>query len=563
MKKISLIPVALFFSLSLQAMDINDPSDMLYRDIEFWQEQGYYRHIPDLKPYSAQLILSLLNQVIQKGTTRDREIAQYYSSQIDRGFRFDPALELSTRCGREIFGESRITLDLGLKGMLSDTLSLWGDVSGSGVLKREDPDYYMYGDTVPYGQRLLANRKEDAGSVAGVDLMGGTSSMLSYGTADLHGNFGIYRSSFGPFLQDGIVISDEAYQQAHYELTWRKNDFSYTMLMLSLIGSSNTGSDNYSNDASALGDGDLDTTYNKTMVLHSYSWAPFSWLDLGFFESVVYGERFEPVYLLPFSYLFYSQGYAGFADNSLMGLSFRTLLPYKTEVNGILYVDDMNFNEMMKFNFNTKMKMALETGASWSPGQSWLHKISMDYTAVMPYMYTHYDWHSDYEATDFNPDNYSHLGGNLGTTLSPNSDRINLTSNWRLDKTSEVVLFGNWMRHGNASSKLSGAEFSDVETDGSLYDNGINDSGDLFFQKTLPFLTQDVLEKVLQVGLEYTTSLDMPFQDDKRYYGMDISLGYTYERIWNSGRDSSNGNAPEEGNDETNTYFHISFRVFL
>ena len=559
MKKKGLILIIVLLGFCLQAMDINDPSDMLYRDIEFWQEQGYYRHIPDLKPYSAQLLLSLLDLVILKGSSDEKEIARNYRDQIDREFHFDPALEVSTQYGCGAIGESRVTLDVGLKGMLSDKLSLWGNVSGSGVLRPEEPEYFMYYDTVPYGQRQITNRKEDAGSIASIDLMGGSSSMLSYGTADLHANFGFYRSSFGPFLQDGIVISDEAYQQGHYELTWRNKNFSYTMLMLTLIGSSNTGSEFYSNAPLVVGDDDLDTTYNKTMVLHSYSWAPYSWLDIGFFESVVYGERFEPVYLLPFSYLFYSQGYVGFADNSLMGLSFRSLLPYKTEVNGILYVDDVNFNQIFKFKFNTKMKIAMETGASWSPGKSWLRKISMDYTAVMPYMYTHYDWHSVYNADDFNPDNYTHWGGNLGTSLSPNSDRINLTGNWRLDNTSEVTLFGNWIRHGNASDSTGATQ----NNDGSIFDNGIDSAGELFFQDSLPFLTQDVLEKVLQVGVEYTTCLDMPFQDKERLYGMDMKLGYTFERIWNSGRDSSNGYSPEKGNDETNSYFHISFRFFL
>jgi len=219
----------------------------------------------------------------------------------------------------------------------------------------------------------------------------------------------------------------------------------------------------------------------------------------------------------------------------------------------------VNFNELVKFNFNTKLKIAIETGASWSPGNKWLRKISLDYTAVMPYMYTHYDWHSAYNSTDFNADNYTHNGGNLGTSLSPNSDRINLTGSWRLDDSTELSFFGNWIRHGNASEDTGAS----VHADGSIFDNGIDLNGELYFQDSLPFLTQDVLEKVLQFGIGFTTTVDMPFQDVKRYYGMEMSLGYTYEMIWNSGRSSGGTYSPVEGNDEMNNYFSVKFRVFL
>ncbi|MDC7221292.1 MAG: hypothetical protein PQJ59_15255 [Spirochaetales bacterium] len=571
MKKSFIVGLGMLLSLSAFSLDIIDPSDMIYRDIEFWDEQGYFKQLPDIRPYSAQLILVLLDQVMEKGTADDARLAKTYYDEINQGFRAEISAQGSTYYGNDGIGDTTGSLILDIRGMLGDKLSIWGEVNANGVLFNEDVDYYMYDDDVPYGERYVVNTKEDAGSFMGIDLMGGTSSMLSYGTDKLYTNMGFYRSSFGPFQEDGVVISDEAYQQGHFELTWLDEYFTYSMLMLSLIGTDNTGEEHYGEiDGESYDDDDTndedddDDTYNKFLVLHSYSWAPYKWLDVGFFESVVYGERFEPVYLLPFSYLFYSQGYSGFADNSLMGLEVTTKLPENIEFNGIVYVDDVNFNEMVKFNFDTKMKMALETGLSWSPGLSWLRRLSMDYTAVMPYMYTHYDWHSTYDANDFNADNYTHNGANLGTTLSPNSDRINLTGYYRVNDASELKLFGNWIRHGNASDGIDYDNPADeVETDGSIFDNGIDDYGELYFQDSLPFLTQDVLEKVLQFGLEFNTTVDMPFQDIERYYGMEMTVGYTFEMIWNSGRNSSNGYAPEEGDDEVNQYLSLTMRFFF
>ncbi|MDC7222664.1 MAG: hypothetical protein PQJ60_02920 [Spirochaetales bacterium] len=564
MKKIFILGGLFCLSLSLFSLDILDPSDMIYRDIEFWDEQGYFKQLPDIRPYSAQLLLVLLEQVIEKGSADDARLAQKYYDEINQGFRAELSLEAESYYGVSGLGDTLGTLNLDLRGMLGEKLSIWGSLSGSGVVNNDDVDYYMYDDDVPYGERYITNTKEDAGSFMGIDLMGGTDSMLSYGTDELYANFGFYRSSFGPFSEDGIVISDEAYQQGHFELTWLNDYFSYSMVMLSLIGTDNTGDSNYGEIDGSTEDDD-DDTYDKFMVLHSYSWAPYKWLDIGFFESVVYGERFEPVYLLPFSYLFYAQGYSGFADNSLMGLEFTSKLDHNIELNGIVYVDDLNFNDIVEFNFDTKMKMAFETGASWSPGKKWLRRLSMDYTAVLPYMYTHYDWHSDYDANDFNADNYTHNGSNLGTTLSPNSDRINLTGLMRINDTSELTLYSNWMRHGNASDSIdtSSSDFDEVSLDGSIYDNGIDDYGNLYFQDCLNFLNQDVLEKVLQFGAQFTTTVDMPFQDTKRYYGMEMTVGYTFEMIWNSGRNSSNGYAPEEGDDEVNQYLSLKMRFFF
>jgi hypothetical protein len=561
MKKKALLFTGLFLFIltSITAIDIIDPSDIIYEDLEFWDEQGYFKQLPAIRPYPSQLILSLLETVIEKGTADDARLAQSYYDEINQGFRAETSAGVSSYYGRSGLGDTTGTLELDLRGMLSDKLSIWGELSANGTVNDDDVDYYMYDDDVAYGDRVVSTTMDDAGTFMGIALAMGTSSMLSYGTDELYVNLGLYRSSFGPFSGDSIVISDEAYQQGHFELTWLKDNFTYSMLMLSLIGTSNTGSTYYNDDDDD--DDDNDTIYDKYLVMHSYGWSPKNWLELGFFETVVYGERFEATYLLPFSTLYYLQGYSGFSDNSLMGLDFSIDLPHQLEYNGILYVDDLNFNEIVSLNLNTYMKMAFQTGASWSPNKSWLRRLSLDYTAVFPYMYTHYDWHSEYDADDFNTDNYTQNGQNLGTTLSPNSDRINLTWDYRMNDTTQFSFFSNWMRHGNASD----GEDDSANGDGSLWDCGIYDDGEYYFDDFLPFLTQDVLEKVLQFGVDFSTTVDMPFQDTKHYYGMELSIGYTFEMIWNSGRDSGDDASfePKEGEDEVNQYISLSMNFFF
>ena len=556
----------LLLASSLFALDITDPADRIYNDLEVWQEKGYYRHIPEIRPYPTQLLLELLDRVIARGDAMDRAIAADYRVLIDKPLNLEPEMEVETRYGRDQVGETNGTLNFKIKGILDrdDKVAVWGNVSANAILKYDDPSYYMYYDTLPYGERTEENWVSDSGTIAGISLYSGSAAMLSLGSSTLYGQMGLTRSSFGPFYDDGVVLSEEAGEQGHYELTWRGNDFSYSMLFLALVGTDYEG------------DGSFPEKY---LAMHSYNWAPFDWLDLGFFETNVWGKRLEPLYMMPFSYLFYDQGIIGFDDNSLMGLKFRSLLPRRVELNGVLYVDDVGFNDLIKFNFDTKIKIAFEAGASWTPADEKLHKISLDYTAVFPYMYTHYPWgwggnDSAYAAesnngtpsdgTDdyffyqtMNADNYTHNGENLGTSLSPNSDRIALKSNWRLDKDTQITLTGNFMRHGNASSNKT--DDAAVQ-DGSIFDNGNDENGVDTTADECNFLNQDVLEMVLQTGIEFNAVVDMPFQDPHRYYGTEFTLGYTFERIWNSGR-GYNGD-PQSGVDELNHYISFKMRVF-
>ena len=113
------------------------------------------------------------------------------------------------------------------------------------------------------------------------------------------------------------------------------------------------------------------------------------------FESVVWGGRFELLYMLPFAVHYYTQGFAGFPDNSFIGVSGGIKLPESVRVDFIAYFDDMAFNDLIKLNFNTRMKFAFQTGVSWTPNLRYLTRLGFDAMMVTPYTYTHADGKSD------------------------------------------------------------------------------------------------------------------------------------------------------------------------
>lgn len=563
MKRLHILVIILLLlcSYNLISLDLSRADDMIYRDLEYWQERGYIHHLPPLKPYSTQFVLELLESVIEKGRDRDRELANTYKEALSTKFNLNLIATAEMTMKNSDLGQSRAGASILSNGFIADRLTYWAQLSGSGIFRHEKGYYYTYKNSSPYGERIHYDFVEDSGKVAGISLMSGFHNMLSYNNdSGLYLNTGIYNSSFGTGSDDGIVISSEALQQAHFDLLWYRDNFSFTSSFMEIVGTDNTGGNKFT---------------EKYLYMHSYNWFPTSWAELSFFESVMAGGRLEPLYLIPFSYLFYSQGFVSFADNSFMGLGARAELPYDLEWNGMIYTDDLGFNDLVKFDFDTKLKLSYETGLSWSPGYKWLRSIEGSYTAVMPYMYTHAIWHESKVGPDginsaeqYNIDNYTHNGENLAVSLSPNSDRVELIFLINPKEKIYLDLKGTFIRHGNASvegsQNLPDPDVNDeVPNDGSIFDTGIDEDGELYFQHANRFLSQDVLEKVLQLGFTLNAEIPMPAMDDKEHYRMKLLLNYTHEWIWNSGRDSSYGYEPVEGNDEQNQYVHVGIEFIF
>ena len=88
----------------------------------------------------------------------------------------------------------------------------------------------------------------------------------------------------------------------------------------------------------------------------------------------------------------------------------------------------------------------------------------------------------------------------------------------------EIDLWFKFMRHGNVSE---GFEEDGVVSDGTVFDDGILSDNTITFYRPSRFLTQDVIEMVLQLGFTIDCYLDIP------YVNAHVRTGYTYQYIWN------------------------------
>jgi hypothetical protein len=490
---VAAVALGLMFMASLSAQVIHDPNDAIYRDIDRWSVRGYISgSLPLIRPYPAQLIDELLTQVIDKGNGEAREKAAYYKKNIAPGSRpIHPGLTAT------------------IEG-LDDDLAALGSGSLDGVLRINDwigASYSMFAYlstktpgneyAVPEAYSPFPDLVTDDANIGPFKIMQNWTSALGIGKPDFYFQSGLNRTGIGPFYDNGVVAGPQAARAGHFSLNYRRPTWSFEMLMLALSASNDLGEEMFP---------------EKFFVFHSFNFNPLPNFEFGFLESVVWGGRFETLYLIPFTNLFATQSLSGdFGDNSFLGFHIRWNAPYNMQVKGQFYVDDFHFNDIVRLQFNTKYKLAAEAGIVWAPDTGPLAILSADYTMVFPYMYTHWNTPDSarYDPVKPNYLNYSHMGRNLGTDLEPNSDRISVRTSWRTLPNLDVSLGAYLTRHANASDNVPTDGYNqgfdkDEYHNGTIFDDGDTAEGNNYSH--LRFLIQDTIDTRLagRVGVTWT-----------------------------------------------------------
>ncbi|MDR2102959.1 MAG: hypothetical protein LBP42_02530 [Treponema sp.] len=501
--------VLLVFLLSgLSAQVIHDPNDPIYKDIDQWALRGFITtSLPFIRPYPAPLLDSLLSEAVRNGNPEAQKKAAAYQAAIAPGSRMiHPGITGSIE-GQdgELAAEGAPSIDglVRLRDWISGSYSFFV----YGLTKTPGNELNVPGTYSPYPDLI-----SDAAEIGPFKIMPDWTSLMALGNAGFYFQAGLGRSAFGPFYDNGTIIGPQAGRAGHFSLNYRQPSWSFEMLLLSLIAS---------ND---FGEGDFPEKY---LVLHSINFNPRPNLEFGFVETVIWGGRFEFLYLPPFIQLFAAQSMSDFGDNSFIGFHLRWNPIRNTQVLTQLYVDDLHFNNLIRFKFNTKYKLAGELGLQWAPPEGPLSSLSADYTLVFPYMYTH--WNTR-EKDRYNPDIpnyvvYSHKGRNLGADLEPNSDRIILKSLWRTLPNLDLSLSAYFTRHGNPSLDAD-MDFTGERHDGSLFDDGVpRDNTNNY--STLHFLTQSTLDIRLAGGLGLSWFLPLA------YGTISLNADYVLEYGWN------------------------------
>lgn len=502
-----------------------DPNDFFYSDLIRWEAKSLVSGLPAVRPYPLQIVKQILQTVIEKGDSTQRDIAKnHYERFFGRSVSFGGKSEavIDTAGSRKQFG---LAIAMDVNHFIEDRSSISGSFQGWAINKIHSqeilPDLYV-------SEKDLIEDNSKVGPLYILPLM---NTSVCYGTTEYYLNVGVMRGSFGPVHENGVVLGSQAFHTGQYSFVANKEQWGFSSSLFSLVATSALPVDTTKNPDTQFFSG-------KFLALHSLDYKPFPWFSISLFESVIYGNRFEPLYLIPFSTYLTSQAMVGYEDNSWLGGMF-TLKPFSgLKIDGVLYADDIGFKDIVTLQKDQKWRIAGQLATSFSPVKSGLlNLVSLDYTMVTPYAYSHKEG-EDYDFTAPNYLNYIHAGTPLGASLQPNSDRLHLQLSVTPLEKLDVTFIGTLVRHGNINENMGqkwvreyvSNKDIDYITDGSVKNSSASKVGHAFNYST-PLLAQDTIQYIWQTGFDIQTKL--PVLKTGGY--MLFKIGYRFEYNINSG----------------------------
>ncbi|MCI1207886.1 MAG: hypothetical protein LKF96_00365 [Treponema sp.] len=574
--KIMLLAVFSILCFPLAAQICVDPGDQFYVYAEKWETEGLVEHLPQIRPYPAAVVKKILQTVIEKGDGQESATAAAYYKKLTGN-----AFNLSVEGGATYKG-SIVNHKLSDDKQISGETAVSGDILFNKLLSMSY-DLGVYGnnasttdsDVTPQYQNNTRDTIEDSTSVGPLDFNIDMNSNVAFGTDKVYVAAGLNRSGFGPFLNSGIAINDTSFHSANMVFSYQGKKWSYTEMLASVGASLNNGTST-----------GQEYTGEKYFMFHAIKLNLLPKFDLTYYESCIYGKKFDASYVVPAPFMAI-QGINGASDNVQMGLigeyQFSKSAKFVTDV----MVDDIAMDDIVKLNFDTKIRIAGQTGIVYAPKSSIWNLLLMNYTVVTPYTYSHWEYDDEYNKTftseTYNYSSYTNHGICIGSSLYPNSDALSFSANFTPARNFSLTLTSLFARHGNEYESLTDDErtaiFDYNRDNGTVYSTDGSTSTQQMFTggshidtawDSLNFLTQDHIMYTCQMGFtgEYTFA-------HLRFGSVSLKAGYTFEYIHNKGVDeplftgsSEYSDAEDEYetwvsnlHDEFNNYISVSLKL--
>jgi hypothetical protein len=215
-----------------------------------------------------------------------------------------------------------------------------------------------------------------------------------------------------------------------------------------------------------LGDTLLDKKY---MAMHHLSLNVNRWLNLGVFESVVYGRKniFEMQYLNPVIFLRYAEGNLGSEDNALAGFDFKANVAHHFQFYGQVLLDEFVLSQVLHNGDSWVNKWGVQLGAKYIDAFGIKNlDLQFETNRVRPFTYSHFNGIADY--TSYNQPLAHPLGANfqefIGIARYRPSKRIYLNG----------TLIYYYQGLDSAGKNYGGNPFESYNTRGGLTPSSIN-----------------------------------------------------------------------------------------
>jgi hypothetical protein len=159
------------------------------------------------------------------------------------------------------------------------------------------------------------------------------------------------------------------------------------------------------------GDNLLDRKY---AAMHHLSMNVTKWLNIGLFESVIFGRRnlFDFEYLNPIIFLRHIEGTVGSPDNALAGIDFKANAAHHFQFYGQLLLDEFLVHEIIKGNGFWANKYGYQLGAKYIDAFNISNlDLQLETNRVRSFTYSHDDSVANY--THYNQPLAHPLGANF------------------------------------------------------------------------------------------------------------------------------------------------------
>lgn len=531
MKKYLLFSVFFCLCSAFFAQVSVDPSDNFYRQVERWETLGIIEKQHSLRPYPLPVVEKILKSVIETESQNESSLAkQIYEEVFNRSWKL--LFEGSVYGAKKESFSKRAMAKYGVEGDISflNVFSAGWQLDFLSDLFPETsvlPEYQYFPYFFADGRgSKLKNYMECDGNLA-IKING------------FYFQTGLNHNSFGNFYEDSLTLNPSAKHSANFVLSYMGKNWNYTQGVFCLTAT--RSSENILEDPGKYP--------FKYLMMHSVDWNISKKISLSFYESIIYGQKFNISFAVPMLYMV-TQGVTGYSANNLfMGGSFVYSPVPSLSFNGDLYLDDIGFTGLKEYK-DIKLHCAGALGVKYVPeNNSVIQLVKAGYTLVTPFMYSH--CHNDDNGNavgmgDVNYQIYTTGGTPLGSNLPPNSDRIALKVELAPVSGLSVKVGGAFIRHGNVTESLTKEEQISLlaspagfyATDGSINQHSAyGENGDTKKDRYMDsadnrtmILTQPTKEYTFQTDIEIGWKLP-PSKAGK----FEITAGYTFEYIKNYG----------------------------
>ncbi|MBQ1629601.1 MAG: hypothetical protein II098_10680 [Treponema sp.] len=522
-----LIFSVLFISGLFAQISVNPTSDF-YTDATGWYLKGYVESLPQLKPYSTEVIEQILLSVIESESASEAEkqtaniyYTRYFSRKIhitaegnfsshfylkentdDNSAEYQDNYELYS-AKVSIGGDVKVSpyfgfgYDFGLRGINNNEF-----ISDQLALYENKPDFQKIDDF---------SLKE-----GNVDFLMDLNGIVTVGTKKIYGSAGFNRIGYGLFPDSDIMLNPNSYQMANANVNFDTGFFEYTQLTGVPVAQSQTVENKFS--------------WGKVFSFHSLRVPLFKRkLLLSYYESCVYGEGFNPAYLLPVPWIIVGP-VSGFTENVYAGFNVQYKPAKCIALSTDFMIHKLDAKNFIKLKWNdASVRGALKAGIVYTPLDSIFRVIKIDYTIVTPYTYTSYDLGDK----TYNYSDYTNYGKCIGSELLPNSHQLAMSLQFTPVKRLSITSTAKFFQHANEYENLEDNEVLTLSgktaTDGSLKQN------------TQKFDTCEDETGLLNQSHKLTmvqSEIDLDFEcASRKYVSVVLTAGYMFEYILNKGVD--------------------------